>query len=77
MSPVANDQNVSNALIAFRVNLATELAAGQQLKVKLTGVMNPPTSNPTGTGFLVSTFDKDNFGVDKINKCTIEALAVK
>ena len=38
--------------------------------------MNPPTTNPSGKNFIVSTFNYLGRGIDKISQCSINPVAV-
>lgn len=62
--------------MTFWINLATPLAASATIKIRLTGVGNPPTQKPSGKNFNVSTVDSANRGIDKISQCTITPLNV-
>jgi len=66
-------EDATSTQIVFRV--PNELAAGQEIKIDLTGIENPRTTKPTGT-FKITTYDTDktseiDIGYDQNTAMTI------
>ena len=67
---------INTTRITFSVNIATGLAASSLFKIRLIGIVNPPTQNPSGKNFIVLTYDSFGRAIDKISQCTINPLTV-
>ena len=77
ISPLTSPSTfISNTRINFWINLASELPGGSIFKIRFFGIVNPPTTNPSGRNFIVSTFDSSGRGIDRITQCTIDPVAV-
>ena len=44
--------------------------------IRFAGIVNPPTQNPSGAGFSVSTKDSQGWGIESSSSCSIDALNV-
>ena len=67
---------INNNNIKFSVSLLSGLNALSFLRIRLAGIVNPPTQNPSGTNFIFSTFDSNNKAIDTIPQCNINPLNV-
>ena len=67
---------IATTSITFNIILTTDLAANSLLSFKISGIQNPDTKYPTGTGFGVATFDSLGNQVDEIVDSTVTPLIV-
>jgi len=77
LSPLSSPSPTSSSTkISFSISLSSGLAASSKIKIRIAGIVNPPTQYPTGKNFNISTFDSNNRGIDKITQCTIDPVNV-
>lgn len=77
LSPLSSpSSSASNTRISFYISLAASLPASSVFKIRFTGIVNPPTTNPSGKGFIVSTYDSSGYGIDTISQCTVDPVSV-
>lgn len=77
LNPLASPvTNVTNAKITFAITSTGLTTASSHFKIKITGIVNPTTTTPTGKNFNVSTYDSSLRGIDKISQCTIDPVNV-
>lgn len=67
---------ISTTRITFSVNIVSGLAASSVFRIRLIGIVNPPTQNPSGRNFIVFTFDSVGRAIDRITQCSINPLNV-
>ncbi len=67
---------INTTRITFSVSISSGLAASSLFRIRLIGIVNPPTQNPSGRNFIVFTFDSFGRAIDKISQCTINPLNV-
>ncbi len=77
LSPLSSPTSVtSNTKITFWISLTSELPSSTTFKIRFTGIVNPPTTTPTGKNFIVSTYDYNGKSIDKITQCSITQVNV-
>ncbi len=67
---------ITSTRITFSVNIPAGLEATKVFRIRLIGIVNPPTQKPSGVGFTVWTFDSFGRAIDRITQCNISPLEV-
>ncbi len=77
LSPLSSPtSSTSNTKITFWISLTSELPSSSLFKIRFTGIVNPPTTTPSGKNFSVSTYDLNGKMIDKISQCSITPVIV-